>query len=111
MDLQLDRRPRARHRGHEGIGRAIVEEFLAEGASVEFCARDETEIRDAEKALAGRGAGVRGVALDVRDGAALTSWVGRPRTGWVVSTRWWRTSARSPSATPTRTGRPASRST
>jgi NAD(P)-dependent dehydrogenase (short-subunit alcohol dehydrogenase family) len=61
--------------GTKGIGRAIVETFAAEGATVEFCARDAGEIETTEKALADRGAGVRGVQLDVRDGAALTRWV------------------------------------
>jgi NAD(P)-dependent dehydrogenase (short-subunit alcohol dehydrogenase family) len=42
---------------------------------VEFCARDAGEIEATEKELAGRGAGVRGVQVDVRDGAALRSWV------------------------------------
>ena len=59
--------------GTRGIGRAIVEEFAAEGAAVEFCARDAGEIEAVEKALAGQF--VRGVRLDVRDGAALTGWV------------------------------------
>jgi len=59
--------------GTRGIGRAIVEEFAAEGAAVEFCARDAGEIEATEKALAGRD--VRGVQVDVRDGAALTGWV------------------------------------
>jgi NAD(P)-dependent dehydrogenase (short-subunit alcohol dehydrogenase family) len=42
---------------------------------VEFCARDAGEIETTEKELAERGAGVRGVQVDVRDGAALRSWV------------------------------------
>jgi NAD(P)-dependent dehydrogenase (short-subunit alcohol dehydrogenase family) len=62
--------------GTRGIGRAIVEAFADEGATVEFCARDTGEIKDAEAALTGRGADVHGVRLDVRDGAALTAWVG-----------------------------------
>jgi NAD(P)-dependent dehydrogenase (short-subunit alcohol dehydrogenase family) len=62
--------------GTRGIGRAVVEAFADEGAAVEFCARDAGEIETTEKALAGRGAGVRGVQVDVRDGAALTAWVG-----------------------------------
>ena len=62
--------------GTRGIGRAIVEQFLDEGAAVEFCARDAGEIEATEKALGGRGAGARGSALDVGDGIALTGWVG-----------------------------------
>ncbi|MGZ4626111.1 MAG: SDR family NAD(P)-dependent oxidoreductase [Kineosporiaceae bacterium] len=76
MDLQLAGARVLVTGGTRGIGRAIVAEFAEEGASVEFCARDAGEIEATEKALAGRGAGVRGVQLDVRDGAGLTSWVG-----------------------------------
>jgi NAD(P)-dependent dehydrogenase (short-subunit alcohol dehydrogenase family) len=75
MDLQLTGSRVLVTGGTKGIGRAVVEAFADEGAAVEFCARDAGEIETAEKELAGRGAGVRGVQLDVRDGAALTSWV------------------------------------
>jgi len=75
MDLQLSGARVLVTGGTRGIGRAIVEAFAGEGAAVEFCARDAGEIEATETALDGRGAGVRGVQLDVRDGAALRSWV------------------------------------
>ncbi|HZC51596.1 MAG TPA: SDR family oxidoreductase [Mycobacterium sp.] len=61
--------------GTRGIGRAIVEEFLAEGASVAFCARDADAVKEVQDALAVDGATVRGSALDVADAEALTTWV------------------------------------
>jgi 3-oxoacyl-[acyl-carrier protein] reductase len=73
MDLRLNGSRVLVTGGTRGIGRAIVEEFAAEGAAVEFCARDAGEIEAVEKALADQS--VRGVQLDVRDGAALTGWV------------------------------------
>lgn len=71
MDLQLTGSRVLVTGGTRGIGRAVVEEFAAEGAQVEFCARDAAEIGATEKAVPG----CRGVQLDVRDGAALRSWV------------------------------------
>ena len=75
MDLQLTGSRVLLTGGTRGIGRATVEAFADEGAAVEFCARDAAEIAATEKAFDGRGGGVRGVQVDVRDGAALTGWV------------------------------------
>ena len=76
MDLQLSGSRVLVTGGTRGIGRAIVEAFLDEGATVGFCARDPEEVAASEEALRPRGT-VAGATLDVADGEALAAWVER----------------------------------
>ncbi|MBN9100766.1 MULTISPECIES: SDR family oxidoreductase [unclassified Pseudonocardia] len=70
MDLGLTGKVALVTGGTKGIGRAVVEALLAEGATVAFCARNAAEVEKAAGEL-----GAVGTALDVGDGAALTAWV------------------------------------
>lgn len=60
--------------GSRGIGRSTVEHFLAEGASVAFCARGAEGVEAARAALADRGT-VHASAVDVSDLGAVERWV------------------------------------
>jgi NAD(P)-dependent dehydrogenase (short-subunit alcohol dehydrogenase family) len=75
MDLQLTGRRALVTGGTRGIGRAIVEQFVAEGASVAFCARDADAVKRTQDELSAAGGTVVGTALDVADAAALAAWV------------------------------------
>lgn len=61
--------------GTRGIGRAIVEAFLAEGCAVAFCARDPDRVAEAAAELACKGAVVTGRVLDAADADGLRSWM------------------------------------
>lgn len=60
--------------GTKGIGRAIVEAFVDEGAAVSFCARTRADVEAAATQLSTRGT-VIGTTVDVADEAALQAWV------------------------------------
>ncbi|HXA58675.1 MAG TPA: SDR family NAD(P)-dependent oxidoreductase, partial [Streptosporangiaceae bacterium] len=75
MDLQLAGLRALVTGGTKGIGRAIVEVLVDEGASVALCARTDSDVVEAVEHLRGLGANVIGSAVDVGDGPALTQWV------------------------------------
>lgn len=77
MDLQLEGRRALVTGGSRGIGRAVVEGLLAEGARVAFCARGAEGVDDAVATMGAGGADVRGESVDVTDADALAGWVTR----------------------------------
>jgi 3-oxoacyl-[acyl-carrier protein] reductase len=75
VELGLDGKKFLVTGGTRGIGRAVVDGLLAEGAIVAYCARTPAAVADTETELRATGATAVGTAVDVGDVAALTTWV------------------------------------
>jgi 3-oxoacyl-[acyl-carrier protein] reductase len=75
MDLQLSSKKALVIGSTRGIGRAIAERLAQEGADVAICARDAAAIEDMVKLLESNGGKAWGRSVDVKDPAALRSWV------------------------------------
>ncbi len=74
MDLGLDGARALVTGATKGIGRAIAETLLAEGASVAICARTEADVDTAVGELGANGT-VTGGVVDAADADALRGWV------------------------------------
>jgi NAD(P)-dependent dehydrogenase (short-subunit alcohol dehydrogenase family) len=74
MDLGLTGKKALVTGATKGIGRAVAETLLREGASVAICARDAEGVERAVAEMSALGT-VVGSAVDAADGASLTAWV------------------------------------
>lgn len=77
MDLGIEGATALVTGGTKGIGRAIVDAFIREGANVAFCARNHEGVEETEAALLKQGARVRGSRVDVANRSELIDWVER----------------------------------
>ncbi len=74
MDLGLKGKKAVITGGSKGIGRAIANLMIAEGADVAICARNGDEVDAAVAELSASGKAI-GAAVDVADKAALQGWI------------------------------------
>ena len=75
MDLNLKGKVALVTGATKGIGRAIIEVLSDEGCNIAFCARQESEVKDTEKAISAKGVKVCGRVVDVMDGDAFKKFI------------------------------------
>ncbi|WP_417500412.1 SDR family NAD(P)-dependent oxidoreductase [Methylophaga sp.] len=75
MDLQLKNKNVVITGGSKGIGRAIVDQFLSEGANVYFCARDEKGVEAVLDEYQTLTENLFGKALDACDSQSISKWL------------------------------------
>jgi len=75
VDLNLKGKKAIVTGGSRGIGHAICEQLVREGASVAFCARGQVSLEKAEARLSQLGGSAKGSIIDVRHGDKLAAWV------------------------------------
>lgn len=75
MDLKLKGNKVLVTGGTKGIGRAIADALADEGCDVAICARTDSDVQAAVKALEGKGVKAFGQAVDVGNGDDLKNWV------------------------------------
>src|SRR5262245_9471842 len=77
MDLHLKGKRAVVLGGTRGIGRAIAEGLMAEGASLAVCARNKAEVKAAVAALERSNSKAYGEAVDIADGEGVKAFVSR----------------------------------
>src|SRR5271155_2434061 len=77
MDLQLEKKRAVVLGGTRGIGRAIADTLAAEGADVAICARKADQVSETVAALKDKGVRAFGGTIDIMDGPALRTWIGK----------------------------------
>ena len=85
MDLGLTGLRAVISGGTKGIGRAVAELLVEEGAAVAICARDGDAVAETTTALQARGGSAFGQALDVSNADDLKAWIGAAAGRWVAS--------------------------
>src|SRR5262245_50790460 len=77
MDLHLNGKRAVVLGGTRGIGRAIAEGLMAEGASLAICARNKAEVEAAVAALERSDTKAYGETLDIADGEGVKAFISR----------------------------------